>query len=78
MTYKKYLKEVKYTDREVYIPILNQWILKSSFVKDGEYSKKLEEKFLKAVYDKRQYRTEREQNESVILEGLQGSKRTEK
>jgi len=71
MTYENFLKKVKYTNRTVFIPIINQYVLRSSFIKDGKYIKKLEEKFLKAVYDKREFRKKREDEESALLESLQ-------
>jgi len=72
MTYENFIKKVRYTDRRIFVPILQQYILKASFIKDGVYNKKAEEKFLKSVYEKRKFRKKREQEESALLKSLQG------
>lgn len=68
MTYKEFLKAVEHTERDIYVPLLQQRVLKSSFIKEGKYSKELELKFLKAVYDKRKFRQQREQEESSLFQ----------
>lgn len=75
MTYKEFIKKVRYTEREIYIPILDQYILKSSFMVDGEYSKEKEKKFLKLVYDKRKARQQRELDELSLFESIRRSER---
>lgn len=75
MTYENYLKKVRYSQRRIFVPILQQYILKASFITDGIYDKEAEERFLKAVYDKREFRKKREQEESALLESLQGPRR---
>ncbi len=68
MEYEDFWKYVKYNPRTIWIPILQLEVLRSSFIKDGKYEQKLVDKLLKAVYDKRKFRKEREAREYSLFE----------
>lgn len=68
---------MQYTNREIFVPQLEQKILKISFIINGKYEQKLADKFLKTIYDRTELQKKQQQSDFSILKSIQRSREQE-